>query len=215
MGIFSKLFSSRRSKEESYNEEEKIVFYDKNGNEMFMPKKDYKEKVLPEQFKTNWNNPHELYTVIIMSLRDGFIKDVLNPSERLFEIDSNKERSYTVRAIALLKNGFINRSKKILEEYCKKYGPTGVILTNLAKVYAENNNQEKCIEILWEAIQMDPNQDNGLIWWAAIQRDKGGKEQYISALKQASEIQGSWRPQLYLAKEYFEDKKRRKSSTNI
>lgn len=205
MGIFSKLFNSKKSKEENYNDEENIKLYDENGNEMFVPKKDYKEKILPEQFKTNWNNPDELYSVIIMSLRDGFIKEILNPSKRLFDLDTNQERSYTVRAIVLLKNGFINKSKKVLEDYCKKYGPTGVILTNLAKVYAEKNNQEKCIEILWEALKLDPNQDNGLIWWAEIHRDKGGKEQYISALKEVSNIRGSWRPQLYLAKEYFKD----------
>lgn len=205
MGIFSKLFNSEKQKEETHNEEENIKFFDENGNEMYVTKKVYKEKVLPEQFKTNWNNPDELYSVIIMSLRDGFIKEVLSPSKRLFQIDTNQERSYTLRAIVLLKNGFINKSKKILEEYCKKYGPTGVILTNLAKVYAEKDKQDKCIEILWKALKLDPNQDNGLMWWAAMHRDKGGKEEYIFALKEASNIKGSWRAQLYLAKEYFED----------
>ncbi len=109
-------------------------------------------------------------------------------------------------SIVYMKNSSIDKAEKVLKEYIKLYGKTGIILTNLAKVYYEQGSEERGLAALWEGLCIDPNQDNGLPWWAVIHADKYGKEGYINALKKASEIEGSYLPQLYLARHHLENK---------
>ena len=50
-----------------------------------------------------------------------------------------------------------------------EHGEDGTILTNLAKVFDKSNNKTLSEETLWHALEVDPSQDNGLGWYAAIE----------------------------------------------
>lgn len=200
------LLNINNSNQQNNLNEPTIKMFDQNGNEMYVSKKEYRDKVLPTQISEFWNDPNNLYSLIVMSLQDGFFKEMLKPSERLFKIDDNKERCYVIRAIVLLKNDRLDDSKKVLEEYCQYYEPTGTILTNLAKVYNEKGETQESVNLLWRGLNLDPNQDNGLGWWGAIHFDKGGKVEYKKAMEKVATISGSWRAQLFLAKLWLEDK---------
>ncbi len=71
-----------------------------------------------------------------------------------------------------------------------------VILTNLAKVHSRRGNEAKAEAILWKALERDPNQDNGMGWYAAIHKERGGDGAGLDALYRLAEIPGSWRAQL-------------------
>jgi tetratricopeptide (TPR) repeat protein len=144
--------------------------------------------------------------MIFQSLNDGFTQDLLEASEQLLAIDPNPERGHVVRGIVLMKNGDLDGAEEVLQRYVQKYGPTGSVLTNLAKVYSGRGEQDKAETTLWEGLALDPNQDNGLLWWAAIHRERGGKEAFLDAMQKAAAIDGSWRPQLWLARECLENK---------
>lgn len=50
---------------ENLNEEDKmIICYDEDGNEILISIKDWREQVLPDQLKTNFDNPDNLYNLI-------------------------------------------------------------------------------------------------------------------------------------------------------
>jgi hypothetical protein len=51
---------------------------------------------------------------------------------------------------------------------------------------------------------LDPNQENGLGWWLAIERERSGEQGYIEALNKAKTLPGSWLPQLWLARWHLE-----------
>lgn len=208
MGIIDKLFGKNKSTKssDSLEKEEMIKAYDNQGRDILIPRKDYREKVLPGQFKEAWNNPEALYGAIVMSLNDHFYEDCLKPAQHLYEIDRNIERSTTIFAIVNLKTGRLNEARNLLESFLKRQGKSGVILTNLAKVYAELGNEQKSQQVLLEALHVDPNQDNALAWWGAIHRDKGGDTAFYDAIKQIATVNGSWRPQLWIARELLEQK---------
>jgi len=187
-------------RKENDNDLRKITVYDEDGNELLISVKDWRERVLPDQLKANFNNPDSLYTLIVMSLHDGFYPEILEATEVLLKIDSDKERSHTVRSILLMKVDKLDDAEEVLKNYIKEFSATGVILTNLAKIYDERNNVVESEKILWEALTLDPNQDNGLEWWGAIHRDKGGEKGFYNAIRRAASIEGSWRPQLWLAR---------------
>jgi tetratricopeptide (TPR) repeat protein len=144
--------------------------------------------------------------LVISGLNDGFEKDLLPATKRLLEIDGDPERSHTIRSIVLMKNGRLDEAEKTLREGISKKGETGSLLTNLAKVFTERGDQSNSDETLWRSIQVDPNQENGLLWWSAVQKERGGEAGYLQALHTAAALPGSWRAKLWLARHHLERK---------
>jgi len=219
MGLLKRLFGKKDApeiKEQKTSEEMRedpglIQVYDEYGREMFIDKTTWRNDVLPGNLKNAWDNQDELYNVIVSALNDEFYKDILTASEHLYKIDSNTERGTCIYAIALMKNGKLQKAKKILLSTIKEHGESGVLFTNLAKVYAEKGDQALTERTLWQGLEVDPNQDNAIEWWAAIHQEKSGEIGYITALEKSAAIKGSWRSQLWLAREALNRKNSEKA----
>lgn len=181
-----------------------IKVYNKNGDEMLIPRDEFRKNVLPRQLKDAWNNPDALYTAIIFALRDGFFEEIDKATKQLLKIDKNVERSYIVRSILLMNIGRPRKARDLLNKYIKRFGKTGVILTNLAKTHAEQGDQKTAREILLDGLKLDPNQENAVSWWGAIFYEAGGKIGQYEAMKDIASIKGSWRPQIYIAHYHLE-----------
>lgn len=184
-----------------------VRVYDAYGREMFIPKQEWRTKVLPEAIKTNWNNADQLYGVIFSALNDGLFADVLDAAEQLQRIDPNPGRGTCVHSIVLMKNNRLEDAERVLRSYLEKHGEDGSVLTNLAKVYSARNEHQKVDEILWHGLEVDPNQDNGMGWYFAIQRERNGEPAAWEALRRVAAIPGSWRAQLWLARQAFKNGK--------
>ena len=177
-----------------------IRVFDGYGREMFISKQQWRENVLPESLKEVWNQPDELYTIILSALNDGFRPDVIEAAKHLYNIDPNRSRGTCVWGIVLTEEGRVDEAREIFCDYIAKHGEDGIVLTNLAKAYAKQNENAKAEEILWHALEVDPNQDNGLGWYEAIHRERGGEATGHDALVRVSGLPGSWRAQLWLAR---------------
>ncbi|HEX2925863.1 MAG TPA: hypothetical protein VHP38_06345 [Ruminiclostridium sp.] len=192
-------------------EKDFIEFYDEYGRKMLIPREEWKKSVLPEQLTKHWESADELYFDIFLALNDGFAKEVLDAAKHLKEIDPIKERGYTILAIAYMRNDLLNEAEKTLNEYIKLYGKTGTILINLAKVYYFKKGISKAIQTTWEGLCLDPNQENGIPWWGALNYEAGGIDKYIKSLEKAAAIKGSWMPHIYLARYYLEQREYEKA----
>ena len=185
--------------------EERLTAYDAYGRAVSLTRDEYRARVLPATVRKNWDNPPGLYSAIVQGLRDDFAADLLDASERLVEIDPDPERATTARGIVLMKTGDLDGAEEVLRRYHGQHDPSGVILTNLAKVAAERDDHGRAHDLLAEALQVDPNLENGLLWWAALARESGGEEAYIEALDVIAEVPGSWRPQLWIARHRLDE----------
>ena len=177
-----------------------IRVFDEYGREMFISKQQWRENVLPESLKKVWNQPDELYSIILSALNDGFRPDVIDAAKHLYKIDPNRARGTCVWGIVLTEEDRVDEAREIFSDYIAKHGEDGIVLTNLAKAYAKQNEKTKAEEILWHALELDPNQDNGLGWCAAIHRERGREAAGHDALLRVSGLPGSWRAQLWLAR---------------
>lgn len=186
--------------------DELIVAYDAYGQEMHIPRSEWRDKVFLPALQQKWNDADELYDAIVSGLNDGFVADLLPAAERLVEIDAIAERSHVIQGIVLMENGHLAGAENALRTGIEKAGATGTLLTNLAKVFAERGEDARADETLWQALQTDPNQDNGLLWWAAIQQEREGEAGYLKALRTVAALPGSWRAQLWLARHHLEHK---------
>jgi tetratricopeptide (TPR) repeat protein len=209
MKIFKKLFGKQNDdSENTFTHEGKMIsLYDSNGNQFQIAKSEYLKKVLPEKFETVKNNADELYNLIILTLQDGFFEECLLPARQLSQIQPDNERSITILGIALMKNKFLDDAQELFENYLKQNSDSDVILTNLAKVFAEKGEEERSIQTLWKSLTINPNQDNAVDWWGAIHSEKKGENGFYEAMEQLAQLPGSWRPQLWLARRLLEQKK--------
>ena len=185
--------------------EPRLTAYDAYGRAVSLTREEYRSRVLPATLRKNWDNPPGLYGAIVQGLRDDFAADLLDASEHLVEIDPDPERATTARGIVLMKTGDADGAEEVLRRYHGQHDPSGVILTNLAKVAAERGDDERAHDLLAEALQIDPNLENGLLWWAALAREQGGEGAYLEALEAIAEVQGSWRPQLWMARHRLDE----------
>jgi Flp pilus assembly protein TadD len=109
------------------------------------------------------------------------------------EIDDDPERSHTIQGIVLMENKRLVEAESTLQAGIAKVGATGTLLTNLAKVFSHKGDDARAEELLWQAIEADPNLDNGLLWWASIKQEREGEAGYVAGLRTVAALPGSWR----------------------
>lgn len=177
-----------------------IRAYDAQGLEVLVTREQWRDTVLPGAIEQDWNDADRLAGLIIQSLNDGFIDEMVRPAERLVELDPNPERAVVLQAIVYMKQDRLDDSERVLQAFCAQHGETGIVLTNLAKIHAERDDEDRALDTLWRALQLDPNQDNGLGWFEAIHRDFGGDAAGITAMRKVAALPASWRAQLWLAR---------------
>lgn len=177
-----------------------IKAYDNLGREIIVTEKDWRQHFLLPAIERAWNDPEALYSAAYSALEDGFFSEALNAAQRLSEIDPNPERGACLLGIALMKNERLDEAESVLRGFISAHGQRGVILTNLAKVYSQRGNDSLAHTTLWHALELDPNQDNALLWYATIQRELHGEQAEQVAFQRVAMLPQSWRAQLWTAR---------------
>lgn len=178
-----------------------IRVYDAYGRELFITKEEWRKNVLPGSIQASWNKPDELCGIIVGALEDGFRRDVVGAAEQLFKIDPDRVRGTCVWGIVLKDEGRLDAAEKVFRDFLSEHGEEGSILTNLAKVYSRRKKEAQAEEILWHALEVDPNQDNGLGWYWIMHKERGGEAAGAEALRRVAALPRSWRAQLWLARD--------------
>ncbi|MFI4935339.1 MAG: tetratricopeptide repeat protein [Caulobacterales bacterium] len=177
-----------------------IRVYDKFGRELLMSKTDWRTNVLPGTIRSDWSDPDRLYGVVVSALNDGFFAEVVDAANRLTELEPASPRATCAYGISLLKVGRNEEAERVLASFIENHGEDGSVLTNLAKAYAERGDDDAAGRTLWRALEVDPNQDNGLGWFWALARERGGDVAGVEALRRVADLPASWRAQLWLAR---------------
>lgn len=202
MGLFDKLFGKKPTPPPlppSPKEGEPIKVFDGYGRELHITREAWRT-ILPGNLKAVWNDPEQLAQLVIQCMQDEFFAEMQIPAEHLVRIDPNRERAAAILGIVYLKLGLLDAAEKALQRYVEDHGPTGSILTNLAKVYAARGQQARVDQTLWRALEMDPNLDNGLMWQVALARERGGDAGADEALRKVASLPKSWRARVWLAR---------------
>ncbi|MBB5031969.1 tetratricopeptide repeat protein [Prosthecobacter vanneervenii] len=218
MGLFDKFFGRKKAaavgpvgertepEAPSSAAEEKIKVFDQFGRELHLSKQDWLKHMLLPNIEKAWNDADKLAGYIINGLQDGFARELLPAAARLAEMDANAERGAVLHAATLLKSGQAGESERVLTQHISKHGRSGVVMTNLAKVYAERKEDARVLAALWEGLELDPNQDNAVMWYEVAHRDKSGEAAGLEALRRIAALPGSWRAQVWLAREELKER---------
>ena len=209
MGLFARLFgkksnlekASQRSSEDLRKDPNFVQAFNEYGQEVFIEKKKWQSEILPGMIHDRWDKPDELYQLMVGTLQDGFYADIVEAANHLHQLEQGSVRASCVLSIVLMNLDRLDEAEEILTTCIKKQGEQGVLFTNLAKIHSARGEQDHALNTLWHALELDPNQDGAVDWWAAIHYEQSGDEGYIQALTKASSLDKSWRPQIWLARE--------------
>jgi hypothetical protein len=195
-------------------DKEMIEIFDSTGCRLQVPFKEWRTKFLPENIEASWNNADALAKWVWGGLRDGLSQDIEKASEYLMEIDSNAERAICFRANVLMDLKKYKEMEGVVADYLKRNPKTGVVLTNLAKAQNFLGKKEFMIT-LEEALKLDPNQENGLLWWASLYNESARKgltisdeSAYLMGITEAERKFGGWKAKQYLGS-FFANQKQK------
>lgn len=214
MGLFDKLFGKKESAPQPAaptqatppNAPVMVKVWDNYGRMMEIPREEWRTKVLPGNFKQHWNNADGLANLIISSLHDGFIADSLDAARQLHRIDPQPHRGATLLGVIFLQLKRFEEAERVLSDALRRHGEDGSLLTNLAKAYSGRGDEALAERTLWRGLEVDPNQDNALLWYAVLHRERGGESAETEAFRRVAALPKSWRAQLWLARRELEKK---------
>jgi tetratricopeptide (TPR) repeat protein len=174
--------------------------FDAQGRQVIVPREEWRTNVIPGMLKEAWDNPDHLYAIMLNSLNDGFVAEMTDAAAHLYEIDTIPGRGTCMWGIVLMQTGRIDEAEAVLTGFAEKHGEDASVLVNLAKVYAAKGNLELAKSTLWRSIEIEPNHDNGLGWYASMAQEQGGEAAAQAVLLKIAEMPASWRAQLWLAR---------------
>jgi tetratricopeptide (TPR) repeat protein len=180
----------------------RFAAFDASGGRYEVTEEVWRDKVLPSMIKESWNNPDALYQTLHLALTDGFFAQALPGAKRLIELEPASERATLILANAQWKLGQLDESLLTVERFHGRTSPTATTLTHLATVAAERGESDRAATLLWQALQIDPNNAKAAQWWPLLERERtgGGQDAHVNALRRLAELPGSWRALVGLAR---------------
>ncbi|MGC2650052.1 MAG: hypothetical protein WA304_04525 [Candidatus Cybelea sp.] len=138
------------------------------------------------------------------ALGDGYEADIVKAAEHLHKLDRKSARSTCLYGVVLMRVGRIKDAVRVMRAHLAANGEDGYVLLNLAKVYSAGDDKAKARETLWRAIEVDPNVDNALQWYGAMEREERGASAQAQAWQRIAALPNSWRVRLFLARDALE-----------
>ncbi len=174
--------------------------YDPFGRKVEIGREAWRREVLLPNLQANRGNPDALYELIIGALNDDFEADLLESARHLAEHDPQPRRGALALGVVLLQLKEFAAAREVLERALERHGRDTYLLANLARAYAATGDEPRALELSWQALELDPNEETSLSWLIAVTQVKGGQQGVMAAYLRAARLPGSWRAQLYLAR---------------
>lgn len=180
--------------------DELITVYDERGRAMHIRRAAWVDNVLSPALQKAWNDAQQLAGQIAQALHDDFVEHVRHAAERLVTLDNESEGALVLAAIVRMECGDLDGAREALDRSVRKYGPSGAVLANLAKLYEKVGDKINAKTTLRRSLDLDPNQES-LLWWATLAKEERGDAGFVAALEEIANVPGAWRPHLWLARE--------------
>jgi tetratricopeptide (TPR) repeat protein len=177
-----------------------IKVADQFGQEFLIPRKQWQHEILQPNLKKSWNNPDELYSLIIQALNDKFPESVLDAAIHLSKTDADRQRGLTTKVVVYLELGRNHEAQVAAEAGLSELPQSAYLMTNLAKALAAQKNADEADKWLNRGLDIDPNQDMAFHWFVARKVELEGEHARNAAYLELAKNPLAWRSQLWLAR---------------
>ncbi len=177
-----------------------IRVYDQFGRKVEIGRDAWRKDVLLPNLQANRDKPDTLYELIVGALNDDFASEVLEYARHLADHDPQPQRGALVLGVVLLQLKDFAAAREVLERALSRHGNDAYLLSNLARAYAALGDEERAQRLIWQSLELEPNEETSLNWLIANVHVKGGQEAVLAAYTRAAALPGSWRALLWLAR---------------
>lgn len=177
-----------------------VKAFDQFGRPIQIPRESWRTQVLLPNLASKRADPDALYGLIANALRDGFAADALEPARHLAATDPQPARGANLLGVVLLQLRQPAEAKTVLEQAIAAQGEDAHLLLNLAKACSVLGETARRDEVLWRAIEREPNQGAAVLWYAALAKEQSGAEGEAQAFERVAALPGSWLAQLWVAR---------------
>lgn len=177
-----------------------VKVFDQFGRSVQIPRESWKTQVLLPNLASKRSDPAALHDLIANALRDGFAADVLESARHLAQTDSRPARGANLLGVVLLQLGRPAEAKAVLERAVAAQGEDPYLLLNLAKAHSDLGETARRDEVLWRALERDPNQSAATLWYVALEKERAADEGETRAFERVAALPGSWLAQLWIAR---------------
>jgi tetratricopeptide (TPR) repeat protein len=181
-------------------DERAVRVYDQFGRTITIGREAWRKDVLLPNLAAT-TQPDALYDLIVTALNDDFAADVLESARWLAANDRDPQRGATVLGVVLLQLKDHAGARDVLERAIRDHGANAYLLANLARAMAALGDDGLAETLIWRALELDPNDASSLNWLIANVSTKNGQQAVLAAYARASAFAGSWRAQLWLARD--------------
>lgn len=173
---------------------------DSFGRRVRLTRDEYRKRVLPDLVKAHGNDPAQLTAVIMQGLQQGFAKDLVQAANRLAAIDPEPERALSVLSVVQRDAGDLEAAEFSLRDLQKKRPDSLGARVGLAMLAERRGDIARCEELLWEALQLDPNHGDAVHAWLQVRHGQVGDEGQAAELDKLAALPDSWRADLWRAR---------------
>jgi tetratricopeptide (TPR) repeat protein len=208
MGLIDWLFSSFDDPETAEEGSEWIELPTGDGETSRISRERYGDEILPDQIEEAGDDPEQLFQTLRLAVDKDVLEPCLEAARRLRELDPDRERSATLLGLIHWKMDRLDRAEEVYASYLDEHGESGVVLMNLARVHDNRGDRERTKETLWRAIEVRPNLENAVDWWASLHADEVDDDQaheaYRRALREVADLSDAWYARARLAHFHLE-----------
>jgi len=184
-------------------EREMVRVYDQFGRAVAIGRESWRKDVLLPNLAAT-RKPDALHDLIASALNDGFAADVLESARWLADNDREPRRGANLLAVVLLQLKDPGAARAVLERAIARHGESAHLLANLARALAALGDDAGAEQVIWRALALDPNEPASLNWLIATAAAGGDRAAAAAAYTRAAGLPGSWRAQLWLARDALE-----------
>lgn len=209
MGILGKLFGKKQegggvATADPEDGSAFIKTYDAQGQEVFIPREQWRRHILPDTLRRVQDDPEQLGVVLDDAVREGFAAEALPYAERLREADPQSPRGTALLASVYVRLGRLGDGERLLNGFLAAQGEEATVLASLGNVYSFRGDPVQAEAAWWRAVELAPNHWGALASCMVAWRERGGEAMETEGLRRVAALPGSWRARLWLARNELE-----------
>lgn len=151
------------------------------------------------KLKAHWNDAELLRLDVLGAMQGNYPSAAREAAMRLLGIDPDPERAFLLQAALLLTLGDLDQAELTLMQYVTHHGLTPTVLAHLGNIQLVRGHWPYAADLLWQALEFDPNHPEALAWWESVHATTKGPESVQAALERTAQLPGSWRARARLA----------------
>ncbi|HWA82621.1 MAG TPA: hypothetical protein VG820_04265 [Fimbriimonadaceae bacterium] len=175
-----------------------VTVYDQQGRELQIKRSDW-NATIRARLQEIWNDPDQLYAKCLNAAHSGAFEPIEEATLQLLKLRPSDPEAIGLRASTLVGLDRFDEVEPFIQGIMAAHGPSCFTCFHLGMAHKARGDLEKCIEMLREGLELDPNFVPGMQHYVAMQQERLGAAKVDALLMDLLTRKQSWLAGCFLA----------------